>query len=436
MIRGPPLAPAASHIAGDPGGKSIPEAPDVPSSPFRALANYKVLPAISSGRAMWLAVAARAPYAMIPLGTMTAVTASTGSVAAGGLATGLVAIAAAVASPMIGRWADHRGQRFVLRILTPVNAAALVLLLIAALLGWDGPGLWVSCLLVGASSVPIGSFTRARWAQATDNPYDLGTAFSYESTVDELVFVLGPALVGVAASAAIPSAPLALAALLVAGAGIPFALTAPGPAAHPGADAHAARARPSIGRVLWAVAPSVLVMACIGTFFGSTQTAVTERALELGIATQAGLIYAVMGLGSAITALLVVMVPATVRLATRILVGGAGMTLFVLVAMPLASPGVLSLGLLVTGLFIGPTMVTAFTLAERRSPDGGVAVAMTSMQSAVTVGVSLGAAVGGALAAAQGPAGAFGTGAVAAALIAATGGALLLFREPTPAVVG
>lgn len=385
---------------------------------------------------MWLAVAARAPYAMIPLGAMTAVTASTGSVAAGGLATGLVALATAVASPLIGRWADHRGQRFVLRLLTPLNAVALTLLLTAALLAWDGPALWVSCLLVGATSVPIGSFTRARWAQSTSNPYDLGTAFSYESTVDELVFVLGPALVGLAASAAMPAAPLALAAVLVAGAGVPFALTAPGPVAHRAADEHAGPKRPSIGRVLWAVAPAVLVMACIGTFFGSTQAAVTERSLELGIPTRAGLIYALMGLGSAITALLVVVIPQRVRLATRILVGGAGMSLFILGAMQLAAPGLLALGLLVTGLFIGPTMVTAFTLAERRSPDGGVAVAMTSMQSAITVGVSLGAAVGGALAASQGPSGAFGAGAAAAILITVTGAALALLREPAPPVVG
>ncbi len=383
---------------------------------------------------MWLAVAARVPNAMIPLGTMTAVTASTGSVAAGGLATGLVALATAVASPLIGRWADHRGQRFVLRLLTPLNAVALTLLLTAALLAWVGPALWVACLLVGATSVPIGSFTRARWAQATSNPYDLGTAFSYESTVDELVFVLGPAMVGLAASAAMPAAPLALAAVLVAGAGIPFALTAPGPVAPRMADEHARPNRPSIPRVLWAVAPAVLVMACIGTFFGSTQAAVTERSLELGIPTQAGLIYALMGLGSAMTALLVVVIPERVRLATRILVGGAGMSLFILGAMQLAGPGTLALGLLITGLFIGPTMVTAFTLAERCSPDGGVAVAMTSMQSAITVGVSLGAAVGGALAQSAGPDGAFLAGAAAAGLITVTGTVLRLHREPAPAV--
>ncbi|WP_461103636.1 MFS transporter [Tessaracoccus terricola] len=392
------------------------------TSPLRALAHYKVLPRISSGRAMALAVAARAPYAMIPLGAMTAITASTGSVATGGLATSIVAMATAVASPLIGRWADRRGQRFVLTLLTPLNGLALLTLLAAALLGWVGPALWLACLAVGLTSLPIGSFTRARWVGAATDPRDLSTAFSYESTVDELVFVLGPALVGIAASAAVPSAPLALAAALVILAGIPFALTAPSTTdeAHFGAGPTAS-VRPSIGRVLWAVAGAIVVMTAIGTFFGSVQAAVTERSEFFGVPGQGGLIYALMGVGSALTALLVVVVPETVKLPTRALVGGLGMAVFITVASAQGSVPLLAASLLGAGLFIGPTMVTGFTLAESRSPHGGTGVAMTAMQSSVTIGVSLGAAVGGALSAQHGGVGAFAV-AIAAGLVIAVAG--------------
>ncbi|MEO7587007.1 MAG: MFS transporter [Arachnia sp.] len=392
----------------------------MPSSPLNALAHYKSLFAISSGRSMALAVAARAPYAMIPLGTMTAITASTGSVASGGLATGVVSVATAVASPLVGRWADKRGQRFVLRLLTPLNALALVMLLVAALSGWDGPLLWAACLFVGVTSLPIGSFTRARWVAAARQPRDVSTAFSYESTVDELVFVLGPAFVGIAASAAIPAAPLALAAALVLLAGMPFAITAPAVVEVPAANS-ASILRPSIGRVLWAVVPAIIVMACIGTFFGSVQAAVTERSLEFDLASRAGLVYALMGVGSAVTALLAVVIPAAVRLSNRVLVGGLGMTVFILVTWAQGSLVMTALSLLVAGLFVGPTMVTAFSVAERRSPRGGTGVAMTAMQSAITVGVSLGAAGGGALAADNGATGAFLMAAAAALVIAATG---------------
>ncbi|HIY25094.1 MAG TPA: MFS transporter, partial [Candidatus Brachybacterium merdigallinarum] len=191
----------------------------MPSSPLASLVRYRSLPRISSGGWMALAIAARAPYAMIPLGTMTAFTVSSGSVATGGLAAGLVAVTSAVAGPLIGRAADRIGPRPVLLTLTPLNAVLLALLLLAALQGWTGPALWAVCIGTGATAIPVGSFARVRWVALARDPRDLATALSYESTIDEMSFVLGPALVGIAASSAFPAAPLALAAVLVALAG-------------------------------------------------------------------------------------------------------------------------------------------------------------------------------------------------------------------------
>ena len=402
----------------------------VQSSPLSALAQYKILPQISGGLSMVMAVAARAPYAMIPLGTMTAITASTGSVATGGLATAFTSIAAAIASPLIGRWADHRGQRFVLSLLTPISAVAIGLLLAAALQGWSGPILWAVCVAVGATSLPIGAFTRARWIHFTRNPKELAAALSYESTVDELVFVLGPAFVGIAASMAAPAAPLGLAMALVIIAGLPFALTAPTAADIDDAVAtdDKSHARPSIMRVLWAVIPAIIVMLSIGTFFGSVQAATTERALDLGVPGQAGLVYALMGLGSAFMALMVVVIPDSVRLPIRVLVGGTGMAGFILLSMTQGSMSGTAMSLLVTGLFVGPTMVTAFTMTERLAPAGGAGVAMTSMQSSITIGVSLGSAVGGAIAV-SGAMGAFLMAASAAGVVLVTGLIMLLLRR-------
>lgn len=455
------------------------------SSSSSAIARYRSLPTIASGSWMALAMAARAPYAMIPLGTMTAITVSTGSIATGGLASGLVAAASAVAGPLIGRAADRSGQRRVLTILTPLNALALGLLLLAALQAWDGPLLSAICLLTGGTAVPVGSFTRARWVELARDPKDLGTALSYESTVDELSFVLGPALVGIAASTAFSAAPLAIAAALVALAGIPFALTTPrsehagvGASAGVGAGAGAAERTadgtaaataphrvstrtvtgempaigsvpsdapfaehhtpapvsastpaPSIKRVLLAVLPAIVVMVCIGTFFGSVQAGTTERADLLGAAGSAGIVYAFMGLTSALTALLVVLLPDSVTLAARVLVGGAGMAVFIALTAFMGSLTMTGVTLMIAGLFIGPTMVTAFSLTERRTPPGGTGVAMTSMQSSVTVGQAAGASLGGALAASIGAQGAYGLATLVSIVIALVGGFVVLRRR-------
>ena len=414
------------------------------SSPFRALAHYRILPTLIGWPALIVAFAARAPFAMVPLGTLTAVTASTGSVATGGLATAVVSLSAAVASPLIGRWADHAGQRRVLLTLTPLHATALAALFCATTQGWHGGTLWLACLAVGSTFLPIGSFTRARWAATARTPRDLGAAFSYESMADELTFVLGPALVGIAASAAAPAAPLALAIALVLGAGLPFAFSAPSriidedeaassastdsragapspEGASTAAAAEAASTRPSISRVLISVAPSIIIMCSIGTFFGSMQTATTARATLLGTPGEAGLYYALLGLGSAVTALLVVMVPDSVSLAWRITLGGLGLGALIVVTGAQETMWATGLGLLALGMFVGPTMVTAFSIAEKLAPPGGMSVAMTSMTSSSTVGVSLGSAVGGMLAGTYGPQGAFSMALVTAIVIIAVG---------------
>lgn len=406
------------------------------SSPFRALAHYRSLPALIGRRSMVIAFLARAPYAMVPLGTMTAFTASTGSVAQGGLATGITSISTAVASPLIGRWADRRGQRRVLLTLTPLNVLALTAMFLAAVQGWAGAPMWTACLVAGATCLPIGSFTRARWVARTSGPRELGAAFSYESMADELVFVLGPALVGIAASAAAPAAPLALAVALVLCAGLPFALSAPddpadAPSSSPEVDP-ATAPRPRITAVLAAVAPAIVVMVCIGAFFGSVQAGTTERAELLGAPGSAGLVYALMGLGSGAMALMVVLVPESVRLPTRVWAGGLGMGALMGVVVLQDSLGTTALALLAAGLFVGPTMVTAFSLTERLAPTGGISVAMTSMQSAVTIGVSLGSSLGGLLAAARGPEGAFGVAITVSACICACGLTMVLAERRRP----
>lgn len=424
-------------------------------SRFGALARYRTLPRIASGPWMVMSVAARAPYAMIPLGTMTAFTVSTGSVATGGLAAGLVSFTSAFAGPLIGRAADRLGQRPVLGLLTPLNAVFLALLLVAALAAWDGPALWAVCIATGATAIPVGSFARVRWVETTTDPRDLDTALSYESTVDEMSFVLGPALVGIAASTAFSAAPLALAAVLVAVAGIPFALSslprdhhagrrvraitgeipaigsvaADGPLSEHEHSSVAVTAHPPIPRVLRAVLPAIVVMVCIGVFFGSVQAGTTERAVVEGAAGSAGLVYAVMGLSSAVMALLVVLLPASFTVPARILAGGAGMVVFIGIAAVITSLPLTAGLLFLAGAFIGPSLVTAFTLAERRTPPGGTGVAMTSMQSSVTVGQATGSSLGGALAAGIGAAGAFGLAVLVSAVIAAVGGWAMLRRR-------
>ncbi|MDO5719114.1 MAG: MFS transporter [Actinomycetaceae bacterium] len=396
------------------------------TSPFRALTHYRVLPQIAGWKALVVAFAARAPYAMIPLGTMTSVTASTGSVAEGGLATATVALSTAIAGPLIGKWADSSGQNYPLKTLTPINALAVLALFGAVYWGFSGIALYAVCVGVGVTSMPIGSFTRSRWISQTSMPRELAAALSYESTADELVFVLGPALVGIAASAAEPSAPLVLAFSLIASAGMLFAYGSPRLRAP--SSAPATTDKPGVLSVVRSVIPSVIVMAAIGTFFGATQAATTMRSELLGSPTSAGLVYAAMGLGSAVMAILTVAIPQTITLPVRLVVSGTGMTLIMLLATAMPSLWLTAIALTACGLFVGPSMVTAFSLTEILAPKRGIAIAMTSMQSSVTVGVSLGSALNGAIAESYGDVPAYLFASAVAVVVAAVGLGLVLGR--------
>ncbi|WP_129587641.1 MFS transporter [Actinomyces minihominis] len=403
-------------------------------NPFSAMRSYRELPSAFGAGKMVAAALARIPYAMLPLGIMTAFTAATGDIAVGGLATAFFSVAVAVCSPLVGRAADIWGQRRVLMIIAPVNALAILALFLAAINVPATPLIYLICLLAGMTGVPVGSFTRARWVGMHPNPKRLTAAFSYESTVDEFVFVLGPAFVGIAATAAAPAAPLLLSFIIWALAGIPFALTAPvKPLEGDGGLAPESK-RPTIGRILVSIAPAIVALIALGTFFGSTQAGITVRAEELGSVGSAGLVYASMGVSSGIMALLVVALPDRFKLSDRFIVFGLAVAALTMMTSGAQSLPATALWFLATGIFIGPTLVTAFTVAERLAPPGGIAVAMTLLSSSVTIGVSIGSATGGRIAEASGSHLTFVFAAVAILTVAVIGFTLRIKKDQLPRV--
>lgn len=409
-----PHAPLAGPLwVTDPGVTSV------QTSAFRALTHYRALPALVGTTPLVIAALARAPYAMLPLGLMSAFTAASGSVAVGGTATATYAACMALASPLIGRWSDRAGQRLVLLVLAPICILALASAVAVAHAGLHDIPMLAVCALAGLASPPVGSFTRARWVARSPEPRVLAAAFSYESMVDEFTFVIGPVLVGLTSLAA-PTLPLLTAAALIALFGIPFGLTAPRTAVDRPART-TDTTRPSILRVLATVSPAILAMTCVGTLFGSLQTATTARAAAAGTPGLGGLVYAAMGIGSALIALLVVLIPERITLPMRLVVTGLGAASAIAVGATVPHLALLAATLFVAGLFIGTLMVTSFTLAERLSPEGGLSVAMTAMPAAITVGVAIGSALGGSASSAAGP---------TAGMLVASGAAFLSLASP------
>ncbi|GAA1127936.1 MFS transporter [Arthrobacter flavus] len=395
----------------------------LPAVPASRLGRYGRLPALAGPSFLTIGFFARLPLAMLTVGALTLVTAVSGSVATGGFAAGAVGVGSALGAPLLGYLADRTGQRPVLLISAILNTIAIALVVTASYTVPDFTATSTALILgaafgMGLTCPQIGPLARVRWIALTRGTQrgDLDTALSYESTADELTFVLGPALVGLLASVIAPWLPLTLAAVLTVIMVSAFAV-------HPTVQAvvplsrrpHPAREGEPIvhrrepgSRRFWLLVPlPVLGMVAMGTFFGSTQTALIAFAGEFGAATSAGLLYAVMGLSSAAAALSVAYWPARLSASFRWIISAGGMSLLSLFLFIPQEVPLMLLVLFVLGIPVGPTMVTIFSIGSLVAPKELMGTVMTLLASGIVAGTAIGAAVAGTLAEANGFSAAF-----------------------------
>ncbi|WP_029145176.1 MFS transporter [Microbacterium luticocti] len=347
-----------------------------------------------------IAFIARLPFAMMVVGVLTLVVSARDSVALGGITSAAVGLGTACFGPFLGAAADRFGQRPVLLIVGVANGVLLALFAAITYSSLPDAVMLTSAFLIGATAPQVAPLSRSRLVTiiaeritASRRPQVFNSTMAYESAADETVFVIGPFVVGVLASWIAPWAPLVgAAALTVVFVGV-FALHPTAPPRQTRAHADARGAVSSLFRPALVVV--VVGILGVGLFFGSMLTSLTSFMDDRGVPEQAGLLYGVMGIGSAAFALGVALFPERFTRAWRWLLFGAvilGGTL----TLPLVhSVAAMALALGVIGIGIGPTLVTQYSFGAERSPAGRSATVMTILGSAVIVGQSLGAAITG-----------------------------------------
>lgn len=347
-----------------------------------------------------IAFIARLPFAMMVVGVLTLVVASRDSVALGGINSAFVGIGSAVFGPMVGAAADRLGQR---KVLVPVGLANGVLLgVLPFVVQSAAPDLAVLAMsfLIGATAPQVAPMSRTRLVAIIRQRMSgdrrervLSGTMAYESAADETVFIIGPFLVGLLASAIAPWVAVAGASVLTFVFVTAFALHPTGKLA---TGQHAVVAQAPARELL---RPRLVVVVAgilgIGFFFGSTLTSLTAFMEIHGESSQAGLLYGLMGIGSAGLALGSAAFPKAFGIGWRWLVFGlvllGGAVAFA------SADSVLAVGIVlaIMGIGIGPTLVAQYSLGSDRSPLGRSATTMTILGSAVIVGQSLTSAVVG-----------------------------------------
>ncbi|HSK26536.1 MAG TPA: MFS transporter [Jiangellales bacterium] len=366
---------------------------------------------------------ARLPMSMWGLGIVLLVSARTGSYGLAGLLAAVGVLAQAAASPLQARLVDRWGQRRVLLPLLAVHTVGLSTFLVEVVAGASVWLLSTAAAVAGASLPQFGALVRARWARLHGGTQRLHTAYSLESVLDEVVFVVGPVMVTVLAVQVDPLAGLGSTVALTLGGGLLFAAQrATEPAPHPRAPGTAREPMP-VGTLVWVVAAFV----GMGSLFGTIDVATVAFTEQVSSRSAAGPVLAVFAVGSLVAGVVVGAMSLRSTAQRRFVVGLAALMTSSVLLVLVGTVPMLALAALLCGLTISPTLIAGFSLVEGTVPPSRLTEGLAWVSTALGAGVALGAAVSGRVVDLAGPSAGFGVavaGGVLATLAAAVGAAV------------
>jgi len=366
---------------------------------------------------------ARAQMAMTELGILLMVQIEYGSYAVAGRVVAVVAISWALLAPVVGRLVDRFGQAATLRWgfgIAIVGRVAMV----AAALSHRPEWALMACAPLFAASGSISTYTRSRWVHLVRDNDALNTAFSLESSLDEILFIAGPALTTILATQVASWAGLGVSTAALAIGGYAFLTlrdTEPVTLDRKPQTASQRRRllrRPRLGTHMLVSVPAVLITTLIfaaqGALFASVDVSTVAFADEFGRKSLSGPVLALFALGSLIGGLVYGARVWRHSLASRLVWGvvltGVGAATFGL------APNLLVLALLmfITGLVVAPTMAVGDGMVQALVPRNRLTEGMTWTRTGIDMGIASGAWLAGYLVQHHGASAGFVVTAVAA----------------------
>jgi len=333
---------------------------------------------------------ARLPLPMTGIGIITLVSQLRGSYALAGLLAATFVLTFALLSPQISRLVDRYGQSRVLPPATLVSVLGSSLLLAGTWYPLGDWSLFLGALLAGAMP-SLSAMVRARWTALYRGQPQLQTAYSLETVLDELTFIVGPPLsVGLCVGLLPQAGPLLAALLLVLGVAALVAQRG----SEPPVSVVLANTSGALIRLVEVRLLSLLMVA-MGVIVGTVDIVSVAFADERAQPGAASLVLAAYALGSCLAGLLFGALSLRQPL-NRLLLWGTLATALSTLPMWLAgSLHGLALAVFVAGLSFAPTMIVAMSLVERSVPEQRLTEGMTWLLAGLNVGVALGATLAG-----------------------------------------
>ena len=343
------------------------------------------------------------------IGTIATLTLSGASALESTSVASLIAVCMIFVSPRVSRRIDERGQSAVVPAATAIAALGYALLLATTFFGWP---FWLNYV-----AAPLISFlpnaqalVRTRWSfliqakRLGDDAPALSTAYAYEGILEDIAFMVGPALVVGLSAGVAPVAGMGVGTVLYC---IGAALLVsskdtepePGWGTVPEPDRKGAgvlRTSPVL-RVLFAV------MVLYGCVYGSFDAAVISYCDSIDLAMLASAVFAVESMFSVCVSVLFGMMGIAAPLRRQFvqftaLFGG----LYALMAF-VGSPVSLVVFSCIAALSYAPMYITLNVTCERAVPSANLTEALSWIASGTSVGMVIGPVAAGAVIDAAGP---------------------------------
>jgi MFS family permease len=333
---------------------------------------------------------ARLPQAMIGIGIITMLVQQTGVYWLAGTVAGTFTLANALLGPYISRLVDQHGQSRVLPVVTAFSIAMLLALILAVYMRAPAALLFVLAALAGTMpSMP--SMIRARWTQLFRGKPQLHTAFSLDTVLTEMAYIVGPPLaIGLSVSFFAEAGPLVAVGLLAVGV-TAFLLqrqTEPkvvvGHASHSGSTL-----------LIPGVRTIVLALLAMGVIGGAIDVAVVAFANAQGWPASATFILAAYAFGSLVAGLTFGAMRVSLAIEKQFLIGILVTAFTGVLPIFAADVYVLSATLFIAGISFAPTMVVVMKLGTIIIPPSRITEGLTWMTTGISIGVALGGMLAG-----------------------------------------
>jgi predicted MFS family arabinose efflux permease len=301
------------------------------------------------------------------------------------------ALTGAFLAPLVARLVDRRGQLAVVGPQILVHIVFVIVLVACIVFGAPRWTWYVAAGIAGAALPTMGTLVRARWTYVLATGPLVRTAYSWESVVDEVIFVIGPPLATLC-SVGLGAAQAVLFTMVLGATGTAGFLaqrrTEP-PASPP--EGHTG---PAVWRMT-GIIPLLGTMAVLGAVFAGVEVAVIALARAEGRTAVAGIVLALWSLSSMVAGLIIGGLHRSPPLGRQLLVGTAVLMTFLLPLPFTTGLGSVTVLLLIDGFAVSPALIAGFALAEQLVPTARLTEGLALIVASLSVGFGTGTTVTG-----------------------------------------